>query len=517
MFVECFSQTTYHIAPSGGDYTAWSGVPSLSPGDSVLYQKGHTYSDIITIGQSGTSGNPIVIGAYGTGENPIIDGADVITGLTDEGSNIWQKTVVTIQPNLMYLNGTVGTPQTSLGACTSEGDWFWDSATNILYVYSANGDPSGNIELGQRGILVDASNRSNITLRSLTIQHSNNNNTIGYPIFRGAVYMYQGSYLTLSECTIKDNSLHGLHVLNSSHLTIDNNTFLRNGLTNNNGDNTIIAASAAGVTDITYSNNNSSYAGHNGCLIYSEDAANRITNIDIHGNTFTYDKAAGAYTVKGDSVAIYNNIFDSNGDAVAVGEDYAIGVQSCDNIDIYQNTITNQLNNDAVQIYGGVHYLTGASETSNNVRVFSNFISGVTNGDCLQLSPNDSITMLNAQVFNNVLANASTQGLVLSHDGDDYVDTVFVYNNTFYGNGKDIYKYIAVPLVIKNNIFSYAFDTSVKTSPGGEPIISSHNLWYRSSGDVLEYNGSKYTTATITNFEVNRTNRQPAVYRYRKW
>ena len=35
-------------------------------------------------------------------------------------------------------------------------------------------------------------------------------------------------------------------------------------------------------------------------------------------------------------VAVYNNIFDSNGDVDATGEDYAFGVQSCDNTSLFE-------------------------------------------------------------------------------------------------------------------------------------------------------------------------------------
>lgn len=54
-----------------------------------------------------------------------------------EVANVWQATCTT-EPNVVWFDGVKGTEQASAIACTSVGDWYWDS--NILYVYSTS-DP----------------------------------------------------------------------------------------------------------------------------------------------------------------------------------------------------------------------------------------------------------------------------------------------------------------------------------------------------------------------------------------
>lgn len=99
---------TYYVdtASSGGDGTtqATSGAQaafatiaavngaSFSAGDSILFKRGCTWREQLTVPSSGSAGSPITFGAYGSGNDPIISGGDVIstwsadigTSLTDD-------------------------------------------------------------------------------------------------------------------------------------------------------------------------------------------------------------------------------------------------------------------------------------------------------------------------------------------------------------------------------------------------------------------------------------------------
>jgi hypothetical protein len=56
-----------------------SGTPALAAGDSVLFKRGETWREQLTVPSSGTDGSPITFGKYGTtGANPIISGADLV-------------------------------------------------------------------------------------------------------------------------------------------------------------------------------------------------------------------------------------------------------------------------------------------------------------------------------------------------------------------------------------------------------------------------------------------------------
>ena len=65
-----------------GEHCAWDAVAdvngsSFNPGDSILFKKGCTWREQLTVPFSGSAGNPITFGAYGTGADPIISGANL--------------------------------------------------------------------------------------------------------------------------------------------------------------------------------------------------------------------------------------------------------------------------------------------------------------------------------------------------------------------------------------------------------------------------------------------------------
>src|SRR5208283_3315503 len=118
---------TYYVDATNGqdknagtsDTTAWNTIAKVNtsiftPGDQVLFKRGETWrGTMLTIPSSGTSGNPITFSAYGTGAAPIISGSLLLTaGWTAYSENVWEAAVTT-QPNIVYFNGTRGTPMTS--------------------------------------------------------------------------------------------------------------------------------------------------------------------------------------------------------------------------------------------------------------------------------------------------------------------------------------------------------------------------------------------------------------------
>jgi parallel beta-helix repeat protein len=81
---------------------------TFQPGDSVLFKRGCTWREQLTVPSSGTEGNPITFGAYGTGDKPVISGADIV------GSNSWSlysgniyvtKVGSITPPNQLYVDG----------------------------------------------------------------------------------------------------------------------------------------------------------------------------------------------------------------------------------------------------------------------------------------------------------------------------------------------------------------------------------------------------------------------------
>ena len=90
------SATTYYVDATGGNDSnsgltealAWKTIAkvnasSFSAGDSILFKRGETWREQLTVPSSGSAGNPITFGAYGTGADPIISGADLVTTWTE--------------------------------------------------------------------------------------------------------------------------------------------------------------------------------------------------------------------------------------------------------------------------------------------------------------------------------------------------------------------------------------------------------------------------------------------------
>ena len=78
---------------------------SFSGDDQILFKRGETWREQLTVPSSGSSGSPITFGAYGTGADPIISGADVITGWTEDSGGVWHKAGITTEPRIVHYNG----------------------------------------------------------------------------------------------------------------------------------------------------------------------------------------------------------------------------------------------------------------------------------------------------------------------------------------------------------------------------------------------------------------------------
>jgi len=83
-YVDCNANGDAGAGTSTAANVAWKTIAkvnasSFSAGDSVLFNKGCTWRETLTVPSSGSAGSPITFGAYGTGAAPIISGGDVIT------------------------------------------------------------------------------------------------------------------------------------------------------------------------------------------------------------------------------------------------------------------------------------------------------------------------------------------------------------------------------------------------------------------------------------------------------
>ncbi len=641
----------YFVSNSGNDLysgaepdSAWATIAKVNettfePGDRIVFKRDGVWRESLTVRASGTAGNTITFGAYGIGANPVINGANVITGFTEESTNLWKKTKATeitdsvsvlsgwdfednwttiiagsvindqntftttqgggiaktvlfygktyrltisgtttatsfsafqgtgaarinltgvltgtftktitftasavtersfylrnasagktditsitlmedngwIQPNILYLSGTVGIRQTSSVNCDAIGEWFWNNATDDLYVYS-NTNPSGNVELGQRKKIVDVGDKQYITLKNLTVQHSNEANSLstGYDRKMGAVVSSGGKNITVTGCTIQKNGCYGVYIQNSSYLTFDDNTIERSGETNGYGYNIYFNSTLErGLTNVTVTNNNINYAGWYGIYFRGDSIHKRPTNAIFSGNNFKFNTGTGLYLATADSVVAFNNYFYRNGSSTNTAEDYQIALACADNTDIYNNTLIDQLNNDAIQIYSDTDPTNGSSH---NVRIFNNVIDSVSNGSCINAIQFGNLSMNNLRIFNNLLTNATgstpRSGIQTSHNGVGTPDTVYVYNNTIVSNNHGITQYTNKrPMVMKNNLFANNTLQQVNMFQIASGLVHTNNLYYKTTGASLQYNGATYdTSGEITTFEASAITTDP--------
>jgi len=97
-YVDCNANGDAGAGTGTGAAVAWKTVAkvnasSFSAGDSVLFAKGCTWRETLTVPSSGSAGSPITFGAYGTGADPIFDGSNVITpGTSWAADTSWPTT-----------------------------------------------------------------------------------------------------------------------------------------------------------------------------------------------------------------------------------------------------------------------------------------------------------------------------------------------------------------------------------------------------------------------------------------
>ncbi len=182
---------TYYVDATGGNdsnsglstSTAWKTIAKVnaskfSPGDQILFKRGATWREQLTVLSSGSSGNPITFGAYGSGTKPKILGSIDFSApgsWTYEGGNLWYATSAVQIGNMIFNNETsVGFKKSQKTDLTTQGHFWWDDSNDRVYLYSTSspGTFYTAIEAAkqQHGILIDGS--SYITIDGFDIRYA---------------------------------------------------------------------------------------------------------------------------------------------------------------------------------------------------------------------------------------------------------------------------------------------------------------------------------------------------------
>ena len=173
-----YGGTTYYITEENfAEYKSQlSKVPS---GSKVLFKRGGTYRAVsIEVPQ-----NNIYFGAYGEGAKPNIYGSEknfVNSAWTNESGNIWYVSDVTVLKKndagiVIFDNGKkAGTKKATLAEVTADGDFWYDSANNRVYLYSeVNPKQAWNsIEIGVNASIFVIDGKKGITVDNLNIRYT---------------------------------------------------------------------------------------------------------------------------------------------------------------------------------------------------------------------------------------------------------------------------------------------------------------------------------------------------------
>ena len=236
----CLFANTYYVSPTGNDLNNGTSTTSafrtidrlenapLASGDSILFQRGGVWRELLYMTSSG-----LTFGAYGTGARPIITGADLVNGpWSFSGTNVWSASLST-QPQQVWFQGARGINVTSPSAVKGLNEWCYSGGR--LYVYSTSSPLSGSIEAAQRGVAVAMDGFSNETFQSIQFSNSNSVTVFIGPTMGGTQtfqdVIWEGSpaegMMALSGglhimSSIGQNNLYGMGVYGGTGVTLNN-------------------------------------------------------------------------------------------------------------------------------------------------------------------------------------------------------------------------------------------------------------------------------------------------------
>ncbi len=428
-----------HTTGSAGPWQTIARVNArrFMPGDSILFKRGDTWRETLTVSSSGTTSNPITFGVYGSGLPPTVDGSDVVTSAGASSfeahatlPNVWQKTLAT-EPRLVFFDGVKGQRKSHVASLISTGEWFW--AAGVLCVYAAS-DPdtlytSPGIEAGARDNGVFCANKAYVTIDGLHATHTN-----AHAILIGGV----ATGVTLQNSTLSWAAGSGLV------LTVDS------GNSNRIVNNTIHDVDADGITGY-------------------DKTSGSATRTVVEGNTLYNCHKFGMFLRTNYWDILHNTVRDSgNRDMECVGiELYSAGrgEQAAHNRVRY-NTVFN--------IRGGFN--DGSAFESDrwcDDNEFSYNVAYNCDGPGLTLYGATNATVLNNTFYGNS-QNSAMQELCeirLASTASEFTANAIVKNN--------------LGVATKAGSFAIYLDATTATKA---PVFS-NNLWYSTSGNWY-YNGA---------------------------
>lgn len=365
--------TTYYVdAAAGSDSNpgtstslAWQSVykvnsTALMPGDRVLFHRGQTWRDQLTISRSGVPGNPISYDAYGSGRKPTLAGSDVVTRWADIGGGAYAGSAP-LQPYNVYAdNGVALVPQGDANAVRGlAGSWARDAQGNLYVHLADSSNPSlHTIEIATRPFGIYSSASTYISVSNLEIRQTAQSGI--YATSQNSSSVTEN--WTVSHCTIRNVREAGIYVLPSGQ---GGQPMLRGWVIQNNTIGTIDSSPT-----LNYDSAGLLIRGTTGAVIMGNAVAtvNRfgIRVADYFGATPSAAPLVqanvlgmneGNISIAYTSDAVVTNNYISNSKGYGIG----IGGSSSTNATITDNVIVNLSISDDHLLYNGLDCNDGST------------------------------------------------------------------------------------------------------------------------------------------------------------
>ncbi len=492
---------TYYIDRMGGDnaqnglspISAWKtiakiNVSSFAPGDSVLFKRGETWRESLTVPSSGSAGSPITFGAYGTGAKPIIQPTNVIPGpWTQVGAtNVYYATYTSIPIQVFIDNGYCQITHWPAAVGNSTPSFAYPSSNSgdatHLIDNTLQGKVSSDLVGAQLLIYTNPWTQESVTVSawdtatySMTISSVSTNPTTSMR------YYLTGRVWMITENTwAYDSGTQRLYIWKTDGGDPSTATVEVSG-----------NSSAINATDksyITIDGLVGRFAGYDG--IYMNNWNSNISNINIINSESNYNGRMGILLspiqrsrgYKIDNSTVYNNVVDHSKEKGILYQGFTSGDDIKNNIVTYSGGVYPQLPGSGM----GIHtYL----------------ISGV--------------------IDNNTISYSAYNGIMYSATNSIITNNTISHTNIFLSDGAGIYGATTGALITYNNLLDTGY--GIYSDEVSNNITVEHNtisggsagiLWHRAYNMTAMGNRLNGPFTSGYAFLVNNDNNTPNIIKY---
>jgi len=496
-FPESSHATTYYVDADGGDdgndgltdAAPWKTLTfvmaqAFAPGDRILLKRGATWREEFTPAFVGEAGTPIVVGAYGAGDPPLITGADLATGWTSLGADVWSTDADT-KPTVVLFDGVAGAEQDAVEDLASTHDWAWSG--DVLYVHESD-DPgllytAPGVEVSARFSAVDLDDSRFVRLEDLLLEAGRNS----CAVWDGTGTAAAGGHELVS-LEIRNCDTNGVWIEDSSDNIVQDCHIHAVGRV---GISLWRTASEIGASRNEFAGNEIHDAANRGISLYGEAPELRVEDNVMRDNVI-YDCGDAIYLDWAANNEIHHNELFDNVRTDSSGEGYGVGLQTASYTDIHDNVMYGNRNR-GIEVHGG----TGQYGNSDGNRIYRNvFHSHVATGDSYGVFFSSTETHDN-EVFLNLI-HGNSVGVMIGHPNSGNA----LYANVICGNtGTGIGLYgEASGWEIRNNVVCGSGIHEVWGHEGTD-VTHDHNLYFGDQQELILYDGATYGAAEVADFE----------------